>query len=152
MTSDNTEAFPGENFIKTWFDKWVEALRSKKYKQGRGSLVQETEDGDYKYCCMGVLLKIAGYEVLHSVNPSNPKETYSRLVSPSGETYCTMPGLHCGLSNLNQATLATLNDASVKIKGEFEPRTKTFYEIADILEKNKENVLTYETIQVPEVC
>jgi hypothetical protein len=37
------------------FTKWLEALRSGKYKQGRGQLVL----GD-AYCCLGVLCEVAG--------------------------------------------------------------------------------------------
>lgn len=38
-----------------WKKKWVEALRSGKYKQGKEALCF----GD-KYCCLGVLCEIAG--------------------------------------------------------------------------------------------
>lgn len=36
--------------------KWVEALRSNKFEQGTGSLVQE--GGDVKHCCLGVLCEV----------------------------------------------------------------------------------------------
>lgn len=38
--------------------KWVEALRSGKYEQGRGQLF---DDG--KYCCLGVFCQVAGLEI-----------------------------------------------------------------------------------------
>lgn len=38
--------------------KWVEALRSGKYEQGRASL----RSGG-KYCCLGVLCAVAGLEI-----------------------------------------------------------------------------------------
>ena len=38
--------------------KWVSALKSGKYKQGRFAL----RSLDHKYCCLGVLLDIAGTE------------------------------------------------------------------------------------------
>jgi hypothetical protein len=37
-----------------WRDKWVEALRSGKYKQGRGGL----RDTRFHYCCLGVLCDV----------------------------------------------------------------------------------------------
>jgi hypothetical protein len=38
-----------------FIDKWVEALRSGKYKQGRGQLWTETaSDDSILYCCLGV--------------------------------------------------------------------------------------------------
>jgi hypothetical protein len=40
--------------------KWVDALRSGEYKQGRGSLRQKHEGGDATYCCMGVLACLLG--------------------------------------------------------------------------------------------
>lgn len=35
--------------------RWVKALRSRKYKQGRDSLCSVAEDGSKTYCCLGVL-------------------------------------------------------------------------------------------------
>lgn len=37
--------------------KWIEALRSGKYKQGRGVL----RSSDDRFCCLGVLCDISGY-------------------------------------------------------------------------------------------
>lgn len=34
---------------------WLKALRSKKYKQGRGALHRVTTDGGDEFCCLGVL-------------------------------------------------------------------------------------------------
>lgn len=40
-------------------DRWLEALRSGEYKQGKGRLVKETDDGTFNYCCLGVLCDLA---------------------------------------------------------------------------------------------
>lgn len=40
--------------------KWIEALRSGKYKQGSGVYCRY-HDGEPHYCCLGVLAKVAGY-------------------------------------------------------------------------------------------
>ena len=37
-----------------WKKKWIKALRSEKYKQGRGALRKRIRD-DSKFCCLGVL-------------------------------------------------------------------------------------------------
>lgn len=41
--------------------KWVEALRSGKYQQGRQQLATETQTGR-TYCCLGVLCEVAKQE------------------------------------------------------------------------------------------
>ena len=38
--------------------RWVRALRSGKYKQGRSYLKQKTAKGDLRYCCLGVLCEL----------------------------------------------------------------------------------------------
>lgn len=43
--------------------KWVDALRSGKYKQGRGGLRVITPEGQ-KHCCLGVLCEVAKLEGL----------------------------------------------------------------------------------------
>lgn len=40
--------------------KWLEALRSGKYKQGKGCLLQVMPDGEKRYCCLGVLADLLG--------------------------------------------------------------------------------------------
>lgn len=40
--------------------KWIEALRSGEYKQGSG-VYCKIVDGEPRYCCLGVLAKVAGF-------------------------------------------------------------------------------------------
>ena len=40
-------------------EKWVDALRSGEYQQGTGYLKVIHENGDAKYCCLGVLCELA---------------------------------------------------------------------------------------------
>jgi hypothetical protein len=42
---------------------WVEALRSGEYKQTRGKLKHQTEDGGLEHCCLGVLCEIHDKEM-----------------------------------------------------------------------------------------
>lgn len=39
-------------------EKWVKALRSGEYKQGRRSLRTKLPDGSCQHCCLGVLMEI----------------------------------------------------------------------------------------------
>ena len=43
---------------KAFLRKWIEALRSGKYKQGNHTLRQEISEGEYTYCCLGVAVDI----------------------------------------------------------------------------------------------
>lgn len=45
---------------KKLLNKWLKALESGKFKQGRNYLCKELEDGSKEYCCMGVLCEISG--------------------------------------------------------------------------------------------
>lgn len=40
--------------------KWVNALRSGKYKKGTGYLHKVDKSNHHKYCCLGVLCEVAG--------------------------------------------------------------------------------------------
>jgi hypothetical protein len=40
-------------------NRWVEALRSGKYKQAEGTLAIHNSDGEESFCCLGVLCEIA---------------------------------------------------------------------------------------------
>lgn len=46
----------GDDLIRAW----VEALRSGEYEQGKGYLRVTDEDGQDKFCCLGVLCEVAG--------------------------------------------------------------------------------------------
>ena len=40
-------------------ERWVAALRSGEYKQGKGQLVTPDDSGELTYCCLGVLCDLA---------------------------------------------------------------------------------------------
>ena len=42
--------------------KWLKALRSGKYKQGRGALCQIDKKGTESFCCLGVLCDLYNKE------------------------------------------------------------------------------------------
>lgn len=47
-----------------WKERWLEALRSGKYKQGRTALKTERGDKPATYCCIGVLCQLLADEEL----------------------------------------------------------------------------------------
>jgi hypothetical protein len=58
---------------KTSLDKWLKALRSGDYKQGR-DLLRTGEEGNYAYCCLGVLQQcLDGKVEMTSVASSLPE-------------------------------------------------------------------------------
>lgn len=103
--------------------KWCNALRSGKYKQGTGVL----RDCDDKYCCLGVLCDIWDSK---SWKISDDGKYYNY-----GEDgpYGFLPD-HIGESNkvnLNRSTIWQLVDLNDRDK-------KSFAEIAEYIENNKE--------------
>lgn len=57
--------------------KWIDALRSGKYEQGRGALLN-----DGKYCCLGVLCEVVGLEIIATNKLAGdmfPDNSYRRI-------------------------------------------------------------------------
>lgn len=109
--------------------KWIEALKSGKYKQAVGSLkVEHPMTGEKAYCCLGVLCDISGIEFKSKKSYyGNPKtiqytldEEYiwSGMIPPSDLN-------KLGLTDSVAGTLAEKNDSGV-------PFTK----IADYIEEH----------------
>ena len=55
--------------------KWVKALRSGKYKQGKYTLKQYNSNGQVQHCCLGVLCELYNQEM-----KQNKKKTLSEKV------------------------------------------------------------------------
>lgn len=101
--------------------KWVDALRSGKYEQGRGEL-RSTDD---TYCCLGVLCDV--------IDPANWQRVYNEKRSVYhyyyGSALVSLPTSlsdEISLSFTDRNTLMSMNDSGVK----------TFSEIADWIETN----------------
>jgi len=101
--------------------KWIEALRSKKYRQIQGSLREETSAKRYGYCCLGVLCHTMGAKwkngdpLLADLSMQHPEEAY-----------LSFEALRiAGLNDDTQRKLARMNDDE-----------KPFVEIADYIETN----------------
>lgn len=90
--------------------RWVAALRSGKYKQGRGSL----QTGEGEFCCLGVLCEISP-AVKHRVKAAGQEATLGVV----GYTYA-------GLSREQEDILTSMNDEG----------SKTFLGIATWIERH----------------
>jgi hypothetical protein len=90
--------------------KWLNALRSGKFKQGQGAL--KNSEG---HCCLGVLCEITGNSKNRDMQIGYPMDR-----AGFGEPVKSF----CGLSVDMQSELATLNDDGIN-----------FSEIADVIER-----------------
>lgn len=98
-------------------DKWVEALRSGKYKQGTRRLYDPPTNS---YCCLGVLCEIQGVKTLTEQGDTLelPQDKNKVGLKTSGASLEGMPSLW------------VLNDGDpVRV-----PERLTFDEIADIIQ------------------
>lgn len=105
---------------KEFGERFLTALRSGEYKQGKTQLRDETG-----YCCLGVACAMEGYDTFCNEQWIGGKsETLSLMDYPQ-----TIPDQLVGLGGDNQFAyqLARLNDTD-----------KTFPEIADWIESNVE--------------
>jgi hypothetical protein len=91
--------------------KWLEALRSGKYAQGRNALLHEG-----KYCCLGVLCDA------HDIAIETERDT---ILDGSTHSYDPIRK-HFGLSPEETLILTSMNDVD----------ELTFAQIAEYIEKN----------------
>lgn len=99
--------------------KWVEALRSGKYPQGKRYL-----NRDGAYCCLGVLCEVRGEE--KRTSSEYGATSYGESNDPRTSTLSPEMLESAGMDCYSQQTLVNLNDAD----------NKSFSEIADWIEAN----------------
>jgi hypothetical protein len=58
--------------------QWVKALRSGKYKQGKGTLKQYDSKGNAQHCCLGVLCELYNQEMKKSKKKTLPEKIYNK--------------------------------------------------------------------------
>ena len=99
--------------------KWVEALKSKKFEQGQGSLHKVGPTDIHKFCCLGVLCEVAGIK----------SEATSDFYSYDGNQSVLTKKLRdqLGLDTIDTDQLITMNDG---------PNSRTFAHIASWIERN----------------
>ncbi len=103
--------------------KWLEALRSGKYKQGKQRLRSKVTD---RFCCLGVLCDISGIGewVVNRVG----NYEYSNPLVKDDSAASILPAFvidSSGISQEHRCNLMTMNDEG----------NKTFHEIANYIEK-----------------
>lgn len=111
---------------KRQMERWVKALRSGKFKQGKGALCS-----DNKYCCLGVLCEINKRHVSKEESGGLVRYEYSQTVLPSRiKSYV---GVWSDVGSFRDSkaeniipSCATMNDCDAR----------SFTEIADIIEQN----------------
>jgi hypothetical protein len=108
--------------------KWLAALRSGKYQQGEGAL---NKDG--KFCCLGVLCDVAGYEWFEDELPGYKTCSAGRAFIENATELEKL-----GLSSEIQIFCCSLNDGTFPSSDKIQPDNypHSFKEIADWLEKN----------------
>lgn len=102
--------------------RWVAALRSGKYRQGRGSLVSASVLGQLSYCCLGVAC-----EIFHEELDVRKSYTDGEIQFDDSVHYFPQKVSNAlGVGIETEMSLANLNDAE----------NKDFEEIADWIEGN----------------
>lgn len=108
--------------------KWVKALRSGKYKQGKGIL----RSADNKFCCLGVLLDVVNRkawpkkpEPLDTVICGKERKIEGYFTEDNGNALLMGTLDEIGLTLNEQNDLVDMNDSG-----------KRFRTIADWIEKN----------------
>ena len=112
---------------KKWKDKWVKALRSGKYKKGKGALRAR----DNTFCCLGVLCDIKG----RKWRQQDKNDNYYVLTKYGTKDATGMRDGNSsldGIGGTNINKLIQLNDS-----GHFgSERAYSFKQIANWIEKN----------------
>jgi len=126
-------------------DKWIAALRSGDYIQGRGWLKYQDTDGVNKWCCLGVLADVTDntkWSVFDPIStPRSPTEgrIYYQYDKPPDEGEFQKFGATSlyavGLGGDQPWLLATMNDGASHVAS-IEPMS--FLGIADWIEKHIE--------------
>lgn len=106
--------------------KWLAALRSGEFKQGRVSLHKVWSQGVERFCCLGVLCKLAADEGVIPAPGGLPNggREYAGAVSFLPPLVRKWAGISDAFGDYGTGNLAYDND-----KG------KTFAEVADIIER-----------------
>jgi hypothetical protein len=106
--------------------KWIDALRSGKYTQGRYALeIVDKQNKVTGNCCLGVLCRVAGIEPVYEVDAWGQMQA---LFYGHTETLPEDFQIKLGLTNNQQDNLVGLND----------DEGYSFLEIADYIEENVE--------------
>ena len=126
---------------KRMFNKWIKALRSGEYAQGKDYLVTTRTGEDYdRFCCLGVLNDVNGRGVW---KPKEGRRFCGSDYEPFVITYYHQGNNPYQLSDKARRELGiTLREQSYLM--ELNDRGATFNDIADVLEEMVDNVPGYK--------
>ena len=120
--------------IKENRKKWVAALRSGEYKQGNGYLCKMNGQGEFRFCCLGVLCEIAGAQKNDELH--GEKKVIISYGTGAFESAACAPreamdfvGLDDEFGSFGAESLSKLNDTGFN-----------FEQIADIIESEPEGM------------
>lgn len=116
--------------------KWLEALRSGKFKQTQMTLMQRSPSKHASsFCCLGVLCRVAGLNI-STVARQQAEE--ASLDEPGG--FLSTKALErVGLTEEQMYKLSSLNDQD----------RLTFVQIADAIERNPSEYVTFDPADLP---
>lgn len=111
--------------------KWVEALRSGKYKQGTGAL-KTVENGMEWHCCLGVACEVA---IKNGVNLNTSVESHRVIFDGFFGGLPTKVSIWLGLEKCYDNPLITIQENRQSCVWHNDQYKRTFAEIADGIEK-----------------
>lgn len=113
--------------------KWIDALRSGEYKQGKGRLKYSNQDGDVKHCCLGVACEVALVDGVGLELTNNPMNIYTDrkyFFDGYGESIPPKVQKWLGVDDDDPRITEEYSAAGLNDSGNY-----TFSEIADLLEE-----------------
>lgn len=126
--------------------KWVKALRSGKYKQGKGYLKQFNSKNEVRHCCLGVLCELYN----ETMKKNHKKTLYIEEMegNASGTSFVRFDLVDGGLPKtvrkwagiINPLGEFVIDDERSECLADLNDRGKKFSTIADIIENNVENI------------
>jgi hypothetical protein len=124
--------------------KWIKALRSGKYKQGKGYLKQFNSKNEPRHCCLGVLCELYDQQM-----KKNHKKTLftEHMIDSETVEFISFNKHDGGLpkevrewANMINPCGEFINKNRVEYLSDLNDDGKKFSTIADIIEKNVENL------------
>jgi hypothetical protein len=116
-------------------DRWVKALRSGKFKQGKGRL-----NVAGKYCCLGVLCELAARS--KKVEKARVRDltmySYDGSLASLPESVMKWVGIDAVVRGPAPGSFGVVGDTTLSRLNDYD--CKTFDEIADIIEENYQNI------------
>ena len=115
--------------------KWIKALRSGKYKQGRYFLKQLDRKNQPRHCCLGVLCELYNEEM----KKNHKKSLVIEKTNNSFWVNSNLPKVVMNWSGVRDSDGAIENDEHLCLTN-LNDKGKGFKTIANIIEKNWENL------------